>query len=118
MEGAIHLCVCPHHLDKTNTIETSARQTRSHSDIAMWPDQEWFPDLIKMSIDFPLDLARIQKLLKQSFSHTFYNIPERLKLHAWRLSADSMKIEAFHKMCPVGSTVQLKISGRCLENGV
>ena len=92
----------------------------------LWPHQEWFPDLIKMSIEFPLELPLIPKLLKQSFSHIFHNSPERLNLHAWRLSADSMKIEAFHKKCPVGSLFRrdnllynfMNISGRYSENGV
>jgi hypothetical protein len=34
MAGVIRLHVSPHHLDKTNTGETSTRQTRSHSDNA------------------------------------------------------------------------------------
>jgi hypothetical protein len=92
----------------------------------LWPHQEWFPDLIKMSIDFPLELPVVPKLLKQSFSHIFHKFPERLNLHAWRLSADSTKIEAFHKKCPVGSLFRrdnllcnsMNINGRYSENGV
>jgi hypothetical protein len=38
----------------------------------LWPHQEWFPDLIKMSIDFPLELPVVPKLLKQLFSHIFH----------------------------------------------
>jgi len=92
----------------------------------LWPHQEWFADLIKMSIAFPLELPVIPKLLKQTFSHQFHKAPDRLDLHAWRLSVDSAKLEAFHRKCPVGSLYHrdnllynsMNISGRYLESGV
>ena len=37
----------------------------------LWPKQEWFPDLLRLSIAFPLVLLPTAKLLKQSFSQTF-----------------------------------------------
>ena len=37
----------------------------------LWPKQEWFPDLLRLSIAFPLVLPPTAKLLKQSFSQTF-----------------------------------------------
>ena len=56
-----------------------------------WPNQEWFPDLLDLSIDFPITLPPVQKLLKQTFLHHFHLHPWLLNLHAWRLSKDSTR---------------------------
>ena len=68
-----------------------------------WPNQEWFPDLLDLSIDFPITLPPVQKLLKQTFSHHFHPHPWLLNLHAWRLSKDSTRREDFLKRFPKGS---------------
>ena len=57
----------------------------------LWPKQEWFPDLLRLSIDFPLVLPPTAKLLKQSFSQHFHQSPQMLNLHAWRLFVDPIK---------------------------
>ena len=92
----------------------------------LWPHQEWFSDLIRLSVDFPLELPALPKLLRQTFSHHFHKNPERLNLHAWKLSADSVKLEGFHKRCQIGSLFRrdslryssTSISGRCSKSGV
>ena len=68
-----------------------------------WPNQEWFPDLLDLSIDFPITLPPVQKLLKQTFSHHFHPHLWLLNLHAWRLSKDSTRREDFLKRFPKGS---------------
>ena len=91
-----------------------------------WPNQEWFPELLDLSVDFPVPLPATRKLLKQTFSHQFHQFSQNLNLHAWRLSADSTRKEAFLKKCPEGSlyqkgTPQLKtmsLNGECLFSGV
>ena len=83
----------------------------------LWPKQEWFPDLLRLSIAFPLVLPPTAKLLKQSFSQQIL-----LSLHAWRLSVDPIKLEE----CPTGSLflkenpllTSMNRSGIPLENGV
>ena len=93
-----------------------------------WPNQEWFPDLLDLSIDFPITLPPVQKLLKQTFSHHFHPHPWLLNLHAWRLSKDSTRREDFLNMLkrlPKGSLYLrdnpqrgfTNLSGRCLESG-
>ena len=90
-----------------------------------WPNQEWFPDLLDLSIDFPISLPPVQKLLKQTFSHHFHPHPWLLNLHAWRLSKDSTRREDFLKRLPKGSLYLrdnpqrgfTNLSGRCLESG-
>ena len=62
----------------------------------VWPNQEWFPDLLGLSIDFPIIIPPVQKLLKQTFSHHFHPHPWNLNLHAWRLSRHSTRREEIH----------------------
>ena len=91
----------------------------------VWHNQEWFPDLLDLSIDFPISLPPVQKLLKQTFSHHFHPHPWLLNLHAWRLSKDSTRREHFLKRLPKGSLYLrdnpqrgfTNLSGRCLESG-
>ena len=57
----------------------------------VWPNQEWFPDLLDLSIDFPISLPPVQKLLKQTFltplsSASVASQPSRLEV-----------IKGFHK---------------------
>ena len=67
-----------------------------------WPNQEWFPDLLDLAIDFPLTLPPVQKL-RQTFSNHFHPHPWNLDLHAWTLSRASTKREGFLKWLPKGS---------------
>ena len=54
-----------------------------------WQNQEWFPELIDLMIDFPLALSLVQKLLRQTFSQHFHPHSWNLNLHACRSSKDS-----------------------------
>ena len=71
----------------------------------VWPNQEWFPDLLDLSIDFPITLPPVQKLLKQTFSHHFHPHPWLLNLYAWRLSKDSTRREDFLKARYISETI-------------
>ena len=90
-----------------------------------WTNQEEFPDLLDLPLDFPITLPPVQKLLKQTFSHHFHPHPWLLNLHAWRLSRDSTRREDFLKRLPKGSLYLrdnpqrsfTNLSGRCLESG-
>ena len=90
-----------------------------------WPNQEWFPDLLDLAIDFPITLPPVQKLLKQTFSHHFHPHPSNLNLHAWRLSRDSTRREDFLKRLPKGSLYLrdnpqqgfTNLNGKCSESG-
>jgi hypothetical protein len=90
-----------------------------------WPNQEWFPDLLQLAIDFPITLPPNRRLLKQTFSHQFHPHPQALNLHAWRLSRDFARREAFLRECPVGSPYHkgpllggyTKLNGDCSVNG-
>ncbi len=53
-----------------------------------WPNQEWFPDLLSLIVDTPLQLPQWEKLLKQPHRQLFHSQPWVLNLHVWRLSPD------------------------------
>ena len=90
-----------------------------------WPNQEWFPDLLDLPIDFPITLPPVQKLLKQTFLHHFHPHPWNLNLHPWRLPKDSTRREDFLKRLPRGSLCLrdnpqrgfTNLSERCSESG-
>lgn len=90
-----------------------------------WPNQEWFTDLMDLSIAIPRTLPQTRTLLKQTFSHQFNPDPSRLNLHAWRLSPCPIKREAFLKQCPSASLYHREsqplnctsLSGESLLNG-
>ena len=50
-----------------------------------WPGMPWFWDLVKLSLQVPLRLPPIPKLLKQPTRPVFHDNPEHLNLHAWNL---------------------------------
>ena len=54
-----------------------------------WPSREWFPDLLGLLVDVPLELPLIPKLLRQPQSFLFHQRLQWLRLHAWRLSSNS-----------------------------
>ena len=60
-----------------------------------WPNQEWFPDLFDLAIDFQISLPPVQKLLKQT-SHHSHPHPWNLNLHACHVK----------QINPVKATVQ------------
>ncbi len=47
-----------------------------------WPNQEWFPDLLSLIVDMPLQLPIWEKLLKQPHLQLFHSQPWSLNLHA------------------------------------
>ena len=64
----------------------------------LWPRAQWYPRLLDLLIDYPLSLPVFPQLLKQPCTHNmFHPHPERLHLHAWLLSRDNCKREAFLK---------------------
>ena len=80
----------------TNLIRACLNKVRTENvEIVLiaptWPNQEWFPDLLDLSIDFPITLPPVQKLLKQTFSHHLHPLPWNLNLHFIEV------IKGFHK---------------------
>ena len=57
--------------DQTDSEQVDLAQSGADPHSPLWPKQEWFPDLLRLSIAFPLVLPPTAKLLKQSFSQHF-----------------------------------------------
>ena len=54
-----------------------------------WPQREWFPDLLELLSDIPIELPKRRDLLQQPHFHRFHENLQMLRLTAWRLSSDS-----------------------------
>ena len=64
-----------------------------HCDLTLiapfWPQREWFPDLLELLSDIPIELPKRRDLLRQLHFHRFHENLPMLRLTAWRLSSDS-----------------------------
>ena len=54
-----------------------------------WPQREWFPDLLELLSDIPIELPKRRDLLRQPHFHRFHENLPVLRLTAWRLSGGS-----------------------------
>jgi hypothetical protein len=61
-----------------------------------WPRRPWFPILLNMSIADPIRLPLSDKLLTQDKGRLVHPNPGVWSPVAWRLSADTCRIEAYH----------------------
>ena len=63
-----------------------------HCDLTLiapfWPQREWFPDLLELLSDIPIELPKRRDLLRQPHFHRFHENLQMLRLTAWRLSSD------------------------------
>ena len=55
----------------------------------LWPQKEWFPDLMDLAMAAPVQLPFRRDLLQQPHCHRLHLRPQVLNLHAWRLSSGS-----------------------------
>ena len=51
-----------------------------------WPNQSWYPDLLGLLCDQPLQLPTWHRLLRQPLGQVYHQNPQLLHLHAWPLS--------------------------------
>ena len=63
----------------------------------LWPEKEWFADLLLLLTQPPLALPCWDKLLRQPHCSLFHKGVHALKLHAWRLSSDTTESRAFRE---------------------
>ena len=59
-----------------------------------WPSQPWFPHLLRLCVEHPLSLPYRQDLLSQQ-DQKYISDRKSFHLHAWRLSCDTTKQQAF-----------------------
>ena len=77
-----------HHKESSSQTE-SLSPLRSHPDRPLLASREWFPDLLELLSDIPIELPKRQDLLRQPHFHRFHENLQMLRLTAWRLSSDS-----------------------------
>ena len=63
----------------------------------LWPEKEWFADLLLLLNQPPLALPCWDRLLRQPHCSLFHQGVHALKLHAWRLSSDTTESRAFQE---------------------
>ena len=59
-----------------------------------WPKQSWFPHLLRLCVDYPLFFPYHRDLLSQQ-DQKYVSDGKSYHLHAWRLSCDTIKQQAF-----------------------
>ncbi len=68
-----------------------------------WPNQSWYARLLELLVDLPLVLPLREDLLFQPHNHQRHRSLPAVCLHAWRLSSDLSKREAFRRQLPIRS---------------
>ena len=63
----------------------------------LWPQKEWFVDLLDLLVTEPLELPRVWNLLVQSHIRKYHRGLEALRLYVWNLCSDSSKRLAFRR---------------------
>ena len=63
----------------------------------LWPEKEWFADLLLLLIQPPLALPWWDSLLRQPHCNLFHQGVHALNLHAWRLSSVISESRAFRE---------------------
>ena len=63
----------------------------------LWPEKEWFADLLLLLTQPPMALPCWDKLLRQPHCNLFHQGIHALNLHAWRLSSDTTESRAFRE---------------------
>ena len=66
--------------------------------IPLWVKQRWFPMLLELLVDFPIELPLWAQLLRQLRSSLFHQNAEVYRLHAWKLSGNFTEIRDFQKV--------------------
>ena len=65
----------------------------------LWPEKEWFADLLLLLTQPPLALPCWDKLLRQPHCSLFHQGVHVLRLHAWNSQATLPKVGLFRKSC-------------------
>ena len=77
----------------------------------LWPEKEWFEDLLLLLTQPPVALPLWDQLLRQPHYNRLHNGVHALSLHLWRLSSVSSESRAFREVllsrCPAASASPL-----------
>ena len=61
----------------------------------LWPQEDWFADLLSLLVDELLELPQVRNLLAQPHVRKFHRGLKTLHHHSWRLSSVSSERQAF-----------------------
>ena len=64
----------------------------------LWPQKEWFADLLALLVVEPLELPRVWNLLVQPHVRKYYRGLETFRLHTWNLSSDLSEKQVFREV--------------------
>ena len=105
MEGNVCLCIPPFVM--LGRVLEKVQQDHPCEMILIapkWPNQSWYARLMELLVDFPLALPLRKDLLaqphNQPHNHQRHRSLQAVSLHAWRLSSDPSKHEAFRRQLP------------------
>ena len=82
----------------------------------LWPEKEWFADLLLLLTQPPLALPCLDKLLRQPHCSLFHQGVHALKLHAWRLKRHYQKSGFSGRAARVLSGVLRESSSRLYQS--
>ena len=80
----------------------------------LWPEKEWFADLLLLLTQPPLVLPCWDRLLRQPHCNLFHQGAHALNLHKWRLSSDTTESRAFSGRAARVLSGVLRESSSCL----
>ena len=63
----------------------------------LWPNREWYADLLSLLVAQPLGLPQWPRLLKQPLCSKFHTGVRVLNLHAWMLSSELSEQRGFRE---------------------
>ena len=100
MGQASGVCVpafCPHSPSLEQTSDMQGDSSNPHR--PFWPQKEWFPELLSLSVAPPVPLPLRRDLLKQPHFHRLHQNLHMLHLHAWRLFSNSLPLRPVSWCC-------------------
>ena len=80
-----------------------------------WPKQSWFPHLLRLCVDHPLCFPYRRDLLPQQ-DQKYVSDGKSYHLHAWRLSCDTIKQQAFHEVSRLAAAPRRPSTNRMYDD--
>ena len=90
-----------------------------------WVQRQWFPDMLELLVDVPVQLPVSQDILRQPHFHPNHQNPHVLQLHAWRLSSkppehkESLRkwLNSFRNAEGPPLESCISVAGPCIDDG-
>lgn len=66
----------------------------------LWTNQAWYPEVLDLLFDLPLELPPWKRMLKQPMTEVYHHSPGLMSLHVWPLSGITSDRQAFQWRLP------------------